>query len=238
MNTAESKRIALVRYSRGGGYCYLKNPKAASSTILLALWAKEYQEGRVDHMPAKTLHKRDVPWPKLQDLSEITGDPYVFSLVRNPYTRILSCYLDKIADGLSGTFEKFCRAYNRPIDRDVTFEEFLSAIASTPRKRENPHWRPQVENLLLGSSLAIHFVGHFEHMKEDLPLIMEKVGAPRDLPPRTTHASGASEELDSYMTKEAVSLIRKKYAEDFSAFGYSEDFRNLKPLKRHLRFSR
>ena len=83
-------------------YVYLAVGKAANSTVKHHLYELEYAGTR---FKTKSLHDRQSspllsPFQLTDELLEdvFTSSKYFrFSLVRNPYTRLLSCYLDRMA---------------------------------------------------------------------------------------------------------------------------------------------
>src|SRR6185312_7011210 len=84
-----------------GRFTVVINPKAACSTLKFNLWRQEYEMGATELRPPRGpyIHISRTAIPKIS-ITELEGalfDRPVFSIVRNPYTRILSVYLDKIA---------------------------------------------------------------------------------------------------------------------------------------------
>lgn len=78
------------------------------------------------------------------------------TIVRNPYERLVSCYLDKFAKPVieNRPFEKFIEghiiaAHNKlgigttNINRSLTFSEFVAYIDRMPPWSFDAHWRPQ-----------------------------------------------------------------------------------------------
>lgn len=76
-------------------------------------------------------------------------------VLRHPLERLVSCYLDKFAKPvISGRpFERFILPHIRaahdflevdgPVERSITFSEFVHYIRSTPAWALDAHWRPQ-----------------------------------------------------------------------------------------------
>ncbi|WP_167591697.1 sulfotransferase family 2 domain-containing protein [Jiella endophytica] len=76
-------------------------------------------------------------------------------VVRNPYERIVSCYLDKFAGPVmrGGEFEGFVKTHigaalalldiDAPPERSLSFAEFISYVEHTPAYAWDDHWRPQ-----------------------------------------------------------------------------------------------
>lgn len=223
-----------IRYSPAGGYCYIHNAKAACSTIKYALWKKEFSEGRIGFLPTtRQLHGEGF-WSTRYSPDLAANPVFTFSIVRNPFSRVLSCYLDKIC--MKGAIRsRFCATYQIADSENISFERFLSAILTSSPLRDDQHWRPQVQNLLIGA-IPIDFVGFLEHFHEDFNIIAGRIGLPPDPETKNPHATNASGALAEFLTPLAVDLIREKYAEDFERFGYDLDPKVPLPRKRGLHF--
>src|SRR4051794_28366471 len=72
------------------------NPKSACSTLKLSIWRHEYAMGATRWPPpTAAIHRREntaLPKVAADNLESALFDKPVFSIVRNPYTRILSAY--------------------------------------------------------------------------------------------------------------------------------------------------
>ena len=223
-----------IRYSAAGGYCYVHNAKAACSTIKYALWKKEFSEGRIGFLPTATQLHGEGFWSTRYSPDLAAGPAFTFSIVRNPFARVLSCYLDKIC--MKGAIRsRFCAMYQIAESETISFERFLSAIVTSSPVRDDQHWRPQVQNLLIGA-MPLDFVGFLEHFHEDFGVIAGRIGLSPEPETKNPHATNASDALSGFLTPLAIDLIREKYAEDFKSFGYDLNPSEPMPRKRNLRF--
>lgn len=193
---------------------YLINPKVASSTIiysLLLLDKEQYGRDLEDFYgidARRRISSERDPVGFYRHLRERRA--YVFSLVRHPFTRALSCYRDKIYGPQRSRF----RAYlNLDLERKVSFVEFLSAVAKQQPAEMNRHWRPQ-------GWLLPEETGAFIKRFEDLPSAFHEIATEagiselsiHDFRPHATHSNEAYPPDDG--------LVRQIYAEDFRRFGY------------------
>ena len=129
-------------------YIYFAISKVANSTIKFYLQEIEY-EGTPYRV--KTVHDKHCspllsPYQlSLFDLeSAFHSDEYKkFAFVRNPYSRILSCYLDRIQDPKSKAYRNI-NALLVEDPREISFGQFLRAISSQHPIEMDSHWRPQV----------------------------------------------------------------------------------------------
>lgn len=161
-----------------------------------------------------------------------------FAMVRDPFSRTLSAYLNKVASRLpvrpETPGEDHFRRVVRAIDvyrRDglgaaafpeITFEVFLRWLgeSGSPFVRDE-HWAPQCV-LLRQPEVRFDILGRFEALPVDGDRILAALGTglrfppPGPLPPPT----GASARIGALLTPVCADLIRSLYAEDFDRFGY------------------
>ncbi|HHN73470.1 MAG TPA: hypothetical protein ENK13_05220, partial [Thermopetrobacter sp.] len=148
-----------------------------------------------------------------------------FCFVRNPYTRVLSCYLDKIAGRRRA---RFLPKLGFAPEQDVTLGEFLERLAACRRLlRLNPHWAPQ-SFLIRPDRIRYHFIGRFEHLESHLRLLAATLGYEHLLadPDRVAvrpHRTDAGERVREYIGGREAALIQRVYRDDFLTFGYSLD---------------
>ena len=90
---------------------------------------------------------------EISDLSELEGNKnFKFVVLRNPFKRILSAYLDKFAKWKNP--EYFAKqviqkvqnklGFQENIEKSITFSQFVDYLLEEDNSRLDPHWRPQV----------------------------------------------------------------------------------------------
>lgn len=195
------------------GFFYSRIPKAANSTITSSLARIKF--GR-DLAPNKA--KRVFRYPSQLSRPEVAriDSLFRFTVVRNPYTRTLSAYLDKIK-----------RRFDQGRKVESSFAEFLDALANG-RLYANAHWAPQSSLLLLPLE-DFDFIGKVETLTDDLAHIHNRIlrveGLERE--PVTSvlsHATGATDKLNSYYDEANIETVRTLYRQDFELLGYSPEF--------------
>ena len=79
-------------------------------------------------------------------LAELAKAKYTFVILRDPFHRIASCYLDKMVDqtAIAWTYHALTNYQTEPAL--LTFRDFVMNLR--PRLRGNEHWRPQVDFLI------------------------------------------------------------------------------------------
>ena len=151
---------------------------------------------------------------------------FSFTIVRNPYTRILSAFRDKVGRGTE-TSNRIIPGFSD--DSPQGFNNFLR-FCSDGGVYMDRHWWPQL-NLLYKSADSFSHIGKIEKIEEDMavvltecgldPVLSKKIRAPHS---RTTHNTSASEMKRHFYTKENIELVKRIYSLDFDTFQYSRDF--------------
>jgi hypothetical protein len=197
---------------------YVSNPKAGCSTIkhsLKAAQADDYGRcGRAfertndPHVGDDCLRKDGLP-------PRACRQRYVISCVRNPYTRTLSGFLDKVNDPDTAVLPEF--GYRRVNN----FEAYLHALTKCEPRDTNAHFRAQHINLDY-PKIAYDAIFYLENLAP-LTRFLSQVCPDFKLETKAPHARGASSKLTEHYTPRAIELVQEIYAGDFELFGYSRD---------------
>lgn len=227
-----------VNISRRYGYVYMDNPKTGCSSLKSALVQLEVKnlERQVHYYDWRVFHDRSVsPLARLDDLrkptslTELEQENYRFlTFVRNPYTRLLSCYRDKImgnGEQKLKILQKLGRG-EEPLDSFVSFSDFAKAVASQTDLEMNPHWRVQTSHILYGL-VNYEFIGRFEQYDQDFIKLFNLLGINDQDIPETRHLNrtktGTSEQCEEFYNPEVQELVYQRYRPDFENFGYAHD---------------
>lgn len=206
---------------------YVRNPKAATSTLLL--WLHRIHTGDHTFTPENNVHKEhrlprsssDIPVRDLVRMLE--GDAFRFAFVRHPVRRVESAYLDKIVPRWIVHPRAEIRAVlglSNDGDLPLSLEEFVTALEAQPAIEMNPHWRPQHLNLMY-PLVDYDVVGHLESFGTDLARIRDLVGLP-DVPLDVRNASASPRTESLFDVKpDLLRRVRRIYAEDFDLYGYT-----------------
>jgi hypothetical protein len=79
-------------------------------------------------------------------LAELAKAKYTFAILRDPYLRVGSCYLDKMVDQTMVAWQYHALTNYQTPPAMLTFREFVANLKS--RLRSNEHWRPQLDFLV------------------------------------------------------------------------------------------
>lgn len=196
---------------------YIPVPKTAGSTVLATLLPADgspHLAGIVDHNTDESRNKMSAIhdlrgfWSSLHE-----AQVFRFAFVRDPYTRVLSAYLDKIASGREPRFAKWLG-----LPEGASFLDFLRRISEQNVDAMNRHWRPQ--SALISSKVKLDFLGRFEQFNQDFGRVLDRLGVPDSaILLRRDHGTSAGDHRDLIGPAEGA-LIERIYSDDFDRFGY------------------
>ncbi len=200
-------------------YLYIRIPKAANTSVVRALLDRFPEPGldptRLDDAKGGATHLGDLG---LGDLPRLRGY-LAFTVVRDPYARTLSAFLDKFKPG-----KRYVSLYGpRIAARDggaLSFRGFCRYLAEGG-EAENAHWMRQTR--LTGLADRLDIVGRVESLDVDLARILATIGgggAPAPSGRAGPDPTHAVDRLGEYYDAETRAIVETVYAEDFSAFGY------------------
>jgi hypothetical protein len=216
-------------------YVYVEVPKAGCGTMKATLGGMEasrmgpglasrVQEFPHDRMRATPFVK---PFQLPNDFLEtvLTSPDYRrFAIVRDPASRVLSAYLEKIRQGLKqsgAVVDALKESTGRDIEpADITFAEFLSVVAQQSSREQDSHWRRQADHLGLGI-VEYEAIIHLEELDASWDRVAELTSTP-GLQEQyfCRNATAASSKVGEFYTSELRALVAETYARDFAELGY------------------
>ena len=216
-------------------YAYVEVPKAGCGTMKATLGGMEAARmgpamvGRVQENPHDRM--RATPFVKPFQLSptmleEVFASPDFrrFTVVRDPASRALSGYIEKIGQGLKQS-EPIVEAIKASTGRDVapadiTLEQFLDVIGGQTSRDQDPHWRRQADHLGLGI-VDYDAVIHLEDLDASWALVGELTSTP-NLQEQffCRNSTGARNRMADYYTPALLQRIADIYARDYPTLHY------------------
>lgn len=215
---------------------YLEVPKAACTVIKMAL-RDLYSSTPLTLFPHQSrqtkrrmfVHSRaNAPLPAITELDDVAqrelledADVLRFTVVRNPYTRFVSAWRDKVYF-CEPTTENVYRAVRGGDPglgpkQPIQFAEFVTHVERTIGPSSDAHWRRQVD-LTYPEAIAYTHVGQTEDLAPTMALLYDRV---RHEPPDTIpRENGATLVAGATYTDAIAGRVRAIYERDFAAFGY------------------
>ena len=206
----------LVLISHKYKFIYIGVPKVATRSFLnlmteehVELFETEWHERKRAHYEAKAQYP----------------DYYTFSFVRNPWSRIVSCYNSKIGSNIIG-FRARILSFYKGLEGGMEFTDFVHWLGSDEGRDEiaDRHWMSQYHFLTGedGQDLC-DFIGRYESLHEDWAKVREILGVPEmDLPHKGWISAERSNYTDyrTYYDDETRAIIAERYARDIEMLGY------------------
>lgn len=190
---------------------YNRIKKNANSTTVVLL--RELEAGCVENEREAKLHSLHLEKMPVS-IAAIVSQWTFFTIVRNPYTRVLSAFFNK--------FEK--EAYRRQFgDFELSaagFHRFVYWLRDGALV-EDPHWDLQVK-LLFMPLAAFDTVIRFEDYAEQLRRFLGERGVPSASVPRANPRGDT--QLAACYTPEVARIVAGLYERDFDELGYPSRF--------------
>lgn len=205
------------------GIFFNRIPKAANSTVVGNI-ARLTFDGEVTSPEAK----RMFPSPSQLSSDQVLefADLYKFTFVRNPYTRTLSAYLDKVVRPryLNSDVSR-ARVSNSlrraKTDQPPSFREFCSYLEHGGLYADM-HWAPQ-SSLMVIPYEEFDFIGRIESFDSDFRYVLNQI-SPEDFtcelktygPPPTS----ATKKITEHYDEVSHDIVARLFKTDFETFGY------------------
>lgn len=164
MNPAHNFALqhTMKLYHSNAVYSFI--PKNACSTMRYSL---AFENGFIEHPDqANWIHSNNDAYT-VSNEEAITAS-FAFVILRCPYRRIYSAYMDKIVN-MDIQSWSLCDAYQRRIHpHDVSFHHFIEMMKFPGLLNQNHHWKPQSAFLLFKDYDAHYAMENFGDCVQDL----------------------------------------------------------------------
>lgn len=134
---------------------------------------------------------------------------FKFAFVRNPWSRVVSCYCQKVEN----KNPKFARYYGECFDKG--FDYFVDFIDRKNLMKADRHIRLQTSLMPVDE---MDFIGRLENFDNDFQYVLNVLGArEKEIPKKnpSTHAH-----YSHYYNEKTKTIIARKYKDDIETFGY------------------
>lgn len=211
-------------------------PKNASSRIKMALSSLLGRTVKSE-WEANKRKLSGLKSPKRVGLSvfhRLATDPETlrFAFVRNPYARLVSCWLNKFCDVRLIAANPSVRSYlawrqhndlslpEGPTST-LSFEQFIHLVTMTAKERVDAHWHLQAD-LLNMPGIDLNLIGRVEFFARDFMRVLDHAQASDALRIDAVKPINQSGNGDwaHYYTSELAERVYKAYEIDFDRFEY------------------
>ena len=201
---------------------YFSIPKVASSTwlkVCAQLLEIEPPEGRTYRL---------VDFPRLGEEDILTYENYFkFCFVRNPWDRLISCYLNKIQKNSNINPPEFENGIQRSFLRygtfsaGMSFEEFVKAVCEIPDIDADRHIKSQYTFITDRSdNKLVDFIGKLENANDNFSYVLKKLGGDEVHIPHSKKSQNRKS-YEQYYTSKLITIVEKRYAKDIEMFDYN-----------------
>lgn len=205
---------------------YLEIPKVACTSIRYFLADLLGIANEIE-----PLHANYHLFPQALNLEELFLTKYKnylkFAFIRNPWDRLVSCYVNKIrSDGRNTNLYKNGVAtgfvHYGIFHSKMSFEEFAEVVNEIGDEESNQHFLSQHHFLLNPNGcMATDFVGRFETLQQSFDELCDLLKIERAVLPHKNFSKSLKERhYSEFYSPRLQELIAKRYEKDIELFGY------------------
>lgn len=209
------KKIVSNKYQ----FIYIENPLAASQSVLNSI----YRDRKEKYKTYSTRHWREITRGRIKKYKK-------FTVKRNPWERVVSCYNKKVLNALSPA-RIFILAQFDGLYPQMPFEEFVDWLCSERGKDSNAdkHWVSQCKLIYKENPVQPDTIIELKNFEDQFVKIFEEIDAP--IPKIVSTGSSKNQHFDPLFNSkkkyyksldtETIRGIEKRYKKDCEVLGYS-----------------
>lgn len=202
---------------------YMINPKVACSSIQVSFISNKMENDNDIHIE---MEKRGLI--HYGSPSSDTADYYKFSIVRNPFSRLVSCYEYRYHKDIFVNGRRV-REYDSYLwgkyKKDKGFKEFANMVCKTPDSHSDQTFISQVYILYEDGKPVVDFIGKIESLKNDFEKIRKKCELDEIRHMNSTNLN--KKNWRDYYDEETAYKVYERYRSDFEILGYNDELGSL-----------
>lgn len=214
-----SEKLVSHKYK----FSYICVPKVATRSLLTALFREPKHDYGAELFKITSFEL----FKKIPNFESY----FKFSFVRNPFSRVVSCYLNKIENPKEDTINLILNKFEG-LDPNMPFDKFVEFLGTEEGCDSNSdrHWLSQSEFLKNDKGeIFVDFIGRLENIDSDLQVLSTKLNVPEiKIPIINTRFKWNGDKSDisdqyyyrKYYTDKTRKIIENRYEEDLNRFGY------------------
>jgi hypothetical protein len=150
-------------------------------------------------------------------------DIFVFAFSRNPLTRLISCYENKIVEE---NFWNIMQNYYGIFYPEMPFEEFAKKVCKIPDWWSDGHFQSQTVLIYSENKDVTDYVGTVENFTKDIRPVIERFNLPE--PDTSNRTKSGSRSIQDYYTKQLADKVYNRYQKDFELLDYQKIFKKIR----------
>lgn len=218
-------------------FVYAPVPKAACTSIKAYLrrvdgYANELDAGQLHDKRRNGLsYASSLSRPQMVNALFARDGYFKFTVVRNPFTRLVSAYRDLLThrDGrgprLKAAHQELLTELRTKRDArpselsSISFGDFIRSLEHRRASEMNRHWQPQ-SYLTMSTLLSYDLVNHLEQLHDRAPELADRLGTDVVLAETLNKVGETPEDLVPWFPPDLEQIVLSVYSSDFGRFGY------------------
>jgi hypothetical protein len=196
---------------------YFNTQKNANSTIK-AQFVEVLGISKTENFPKDIHYQYDFPSATQIEIGTKYQNFLKFSVLRNPWERLYSCYKNKIEQS-SNTGPDYILDCSPDFRIGMSFEEFVEVVCSIPDSEADYHFCSQIYLMLYPDGVfPMNYLCNIEKLDVHLEEIKSKTGIPFISSVRINSSKKSS--YEAAYSKQLIEKVRKRYQIDIEFFKY------------------
>lgn len=144
--------------------------------------------------------------------AKVYKDYFKFAFIRNPFDRLVSCWLNKVYKRKDNRF----KASDEMLRNMQTFSGFISFVETLDLETCDEHIRNQSSLIDLSN---INYIGRMENFEEDLDEVFNIIGIKNNVL-TVKNVTKSRKSYQEYYSESDIKRVHQLYKKDIRIFGY------------------